>query len=484
MAIREGTFLDIYSYSENVSEQSFCFQQQLHQTTYRLFEQDKQEFIVIWGDPNNNDDTEQAKQGLIEKQPFLKNRIYKYENSKDFREKSIEFAGYNILFLMSGKFAYYLFNGVSNLQWVNDNIKDQKIHSKSIILFTSLQTVKQNDWTIEKLQKKFKYVTQITFDYDPLFVSFDKMIFNRIHRSFVQNCHLDYYFRANTQYVLDIFQNPHSLSFTEILHSPEVLKQNFEELCKYVKDSEIQAPLTLYLNKMDLQSTIDNLNLCFIKNGASNNNSKIVQNVINLYTQETPVYKILNLSLNTMNPCIYGYLGNLYRLLSKCLYLFNDEQKQSNVNLVRGAAIQKYQYDTLYEEFKNNEKKNIPTFISFPQFLSTTTDENVAKDIINIRMKEVNVETTGRMEHLSKFSKINQEYLQSEEFRQAYKVLIYINAYFDLTNNFRPKSVNTIAQYNESEFLFQPFQPFQVEKMEEGNNIEGSQLKIVLKYVL
>ncbi|KAL4486717.1 hypothetical protein ABPG72_022192 [Tetrahymena utriculariae] len=484
MDIKPGTFLDIYSQSETVSDECFSFQQNIFQTTNRLFEEDKQEFVVIWGDPNDNEDNKKVKQGLIQYYPFLKDRIYKFENSKGFRDKATELASYNILFLMSGRFGYYMFNGVSNLQWVNDNIKEQKIHSKTIILFTSLETVKSNNWTIENLQKKFKYVTQLAVDYYPLFISFDKMIFNRIHRSFVQISHLDYYFRADTEIFLDIFQNPDSHSFKELMPSAKILKQKFEKLCEYVKNYEIQAPLTLYLSDIDLQSIIQNLELCFEKNGASNDNKKIVQNIINLYTQETPVYKILNLSINTMNSCIYSYLENIYRLLSKCLYLYNDEQTQSNVRLVRGAAIQKYQYDTLYEEFMQNHQKNIPTLISFPQFLSTSTDEKVAKSIIKTRMEEVKVETTQRMQNLSKFSKTNSEYLQSEEFRQAYKILIYINANFDFKNNFRPKCVSKIAEYDESEYLFQPFQPFMIENMQEGNTIEGSQLKMTLKYML
>ncbi|KAL4453330.1 hypothetical protein ABPG74_017537 [Tetrahymena malaccensis] len=214
------------------------------------------------------------------------------------------------------------------------------------------------------------------------------------------------------------------------------------------------------------------------------NDTKIVQNFIKLYTMQTPVYKILNFALNTMNPEIYKYLETIYKLLSKSLYLYDDQQTKSNVKLYRGAVVQKYQYLTMYQEYKHNLLKNNPTFITFPQFLSSTTSEKVAKNIINDRMKEVEIETMGRMNLIDQFQLVNKQYLKSEEFKKAYKVVIYIDAYFDPKNNFRPKSIQDISQFTcEQEYLFQPFQTFRIDSMKE-DLYEGQNLSMNLTYIL
>ncbi|EAR83350.1 hypothetical protein TTHERM_00942710 (macronuclear) [Tetrahymena thermophila SB210] len=495
-SLEESQFLEIYSqsttYSSLPSDKSKAgyvtelslFKEDLQMSTTSLFKGDQQEYIIIWGDPYVNEDNEHAKQGLISMYPFLKNRIYKFEKSKDFRQKSIEFARMNILFLMSGTFANEQLDGQSNIQWVNNNIRDQKLHSKSIILFTSMNTVRKNNWTIENLQQKYKYVTQLTVDYSFLFTSFDKMIFNRIHRSFIQNSHLDYYFRSKTKDILNIFQTPKSHSFKELQSSIKDLKNQFQQLCQYVKENEIQAPLTLYLSQVDLEQTVQYIEQCFTLNGASKNDDKIIENFIKLYTQETPVYKILNFSLNTMNMQVYNYLKDVFKILSKCIYSYNDNQNISEIKLVRGAAIQKYQYDTMYQEYSYNQKKNVPTFISFPQFLSTSNCEKVAKRTMGLRIIEVKVEQSGREQVLNQYSILNKEYLKSEEFRKAYKVLIYIDAKFDSNNQFKPKSIKNISNYfEENEFLFQPFQSFRIDSMQEGFQ-EGTELEMRLTYLL
>ncbi|KAL4486720.1 hypothetical protein ABPG72_022195 [Tetrahymena utriculariae] len=492
----ENSFLQIYQQSRIFEEmpsdqnevayieESSQFKEDLLMNTKTLFQGDKQEYIIIWGDPNVGSDNENAKQGLISRYPFLKGRIYQFENSQDFRKKSLELAASNILFLMSGTFANYFLDGKSNLEWVNNNIREQKIHSKSIILFTSMATVKKNNWTIQNLQQKFKYVTQLTVDYELLFTSFDKMIFNRIHRSIVQNSHLDYYFRSQTEDILNIFQKPNSHTFKDLQSSLKNLSLQFQQLCEYVKEKEIQAPLTLYLSKIDLQDTITCIDQCFTKNKASENDYSIVENFIKLYTQESPVYRILNFSLNTMNLEVYKYLKDVFKVLSKCMYQYNDYQEISEITLFRGAAIQKYQYDTLYQEFVANQNKGRPTFISFPQFLSTSNVEKVARDIIKSRIAEVKVENTGRLQILNQYSVINKEYLQSDEFRKAYKVLIKINAKFDPKNQFKPKSIKEISTFkHENEFLFQPFQSFRIDSMDQGGN-EGDDLKMNLTYIL
>ncbi|KAL4486718.1 hypothetical protein ABPG72_022193 [Tetrahymena utriculariae] len=87
--------------------------------------------------------------------------IQLYQN-QEFRNKSILSAGRNILLMMSGAFANTQLDGKSNLEWANNNIIEQKIHSKSIILFTRMGKVKKNYQIIENLQEKFKYVTLIT----------------------------------------------------------------------------------------------------------------------------------------------------------------------------------------------------------------------------------------------------------------------------------------------------------------------------------
>ncbi|KAL4449125.1 hypothetical protein ABPG74_021117 [Tetrahymena malaccensis] len=492
----ENQFLQIYTesttYEELPSDQdkvvyiqeASSFKEDLLMSTKNLFQSDKQEYIIIWGDPNVGEDNEEAKQGLISRFPFLKGRIYKFENSKDFRKSSIEQAKRNILFLMSGTFANEMLDGKSNIEWINNNIREQKIHSKSIILFTSMSTVKKNNWTIESLQQKFKYVTQLTVDYAFLFTSFDKMIFNRIHRSFIQNSHLDYYFRSKTQDILNLFQQPSSQSFKELQSSIKNLQSQFEQLCEYVKTQEVQAPLTLYLSKIDLQKTVDCIKECFTKNNASNNDYRIAKNFVKLYSDESSVYRILNFSLNTMNLQVYSYISNVFKLFSKSIYLYNDNSNVSELTLFRGTAIQKYQYDTLYQEYQYNKKQNKPTFITFPQFLSTSVQKKVAKSILKDRIEEVKIETTGRSQVLNEYSLINKEYLRSQEFREAYKVLIYINAKFDSKNQFKPKSIKDVAVFSsENEYLFQPFQSFRIDSMQEGGSV-GCDLEMYLTYIL
>ncbi|KAL4464910.1 hypothetical protein ABPG72_011167 [Tetrahymena utriculariae] len=166
------------------------------------------------------------------------------------------------------------------------------------------------------------------------------------------------------------------------------------------------------------------------------------------------------------------------------LYLYDDNQNISEIKLYRGAAIQKYQYDTMYQEFKVNQGQNNPTFIIFPQFLSTTDVEKVAIDIQKIRIDEVKVEVNRRQQILDEYSLINKEYLKSEEFQKAYKVLICIDAKFDSKNQFKPKSIKEISKYSEeNEFLFQPFQSFRIDKMDEGSG-DGAQLTMNLTYIL
>ncbi|KAL4475447.1 hypothetical protein ABPG72_022082 [Tetrahymena utriculariae] len=464
--------------------QSDQFQEEYLFTTNQLFEGNQQEFIIIWGDPNNNLDNDYVKKGLIERYSFLAERIYKYENGIDFRRKSKQLSKRNILFLMSGTFANEQISGKSNLEWVNNQIQQQKIHSKSIILFTSMSTIQKNQWTIQNLQQKFRYVTQLSIEYSSLFTSIDKMIFNRIHRSFVQCNHLDYYFRAGTQSILNIFEETDQYSFKNLQISAQNLLSKFENLCEYLKTFEVQAPLTLYLSQTDKQATIKSIESCLYQNGVLLSDNIIIQNFINLYTQETPVYKILNFSLNTMNPKIYSYLSNLYKLLSKCLYLYDDKQNLSQIQLYRGAAIQKYQYDTLYEEYQYNLQQNKPTFIVFPQFLSTSEQKKVALQLTNTRIKEVNIENNERAQNLDQFSQLNKEYLKSDDFRKAYKVLIYIDAQFDNQNKYRPKSIQNISDfYQEKEYLFQPFQHFKVDFMQQGIN-EGEQLQMNIQYII
>ncbi|KAL4467703.1 hypothetical protein ABPG74_013038 [Tetrahymena malaccensis] len=466
------------------NSQKSKFQKQYRSQTCQLFEDNKQEFIIIWGDPNNNSDNYQAKKLLIDKYPFLEERIYKFEDSIKFRRQSTELSKRNILFLMSGGFANQMISGKSNLEWVNSEIQKQNIHSKSIILFTSMSTIQNNNWTIQNLQQKFKYVTQLSIDYDSLLIGFDKMIFNRIHRSFVQCNQLDFYFRSKTQSILDNFQNTEFYSFKNLQISESDLVFQFEGLCEYLKTCEVQAPLTLFLSEVDRLSTAKLIESCLYKNGIKYKKKNIIIKILNLYTQETPIYRILNLSLNTMNPKIYQYLNQLYKLFSKCLYLFDDKQEQSKIQLYRGAAIQKYQYDTLYDEFQQNKLKNNPTFIVFPQFLSTSVKKQIAKDATHSRYVEVDIKNTGREQHLDYFSKLNKEYLKSEDFRKAYKVLILIDAQFDEKNKNRPKSIQLLSKYKEeSEYLFQPFQAFKVESMEQGT-FDGQLLEMKITYII
>ncbi|KAL4461796.1 hypothetical protein ABPG72_019046 [Tetrahymena utriculariae] len=462
-------------------KESSQFREDLFSSTSSLFKGDDQEYIVIWGNLNFNLDTQKIN-GLEKKYPFFKERIYRFEKSNEFRMKSIELAEKNILFLMTGQFANHFLDGLSNLEWVNNKIVQKKVHSKSIIIFATIEIIKQNKWSIENLQQKFKYVTQLVDDFDRLFASFDKMIYNRIHRSFAQNSHLDYYFRADIQSILKIFQKPQSHSFKDLKKSP--FRSQFNQLCDYVKTQDVQSPLKLYLKNELIEQTIQYLELCFQENGAQNNEIQIVKNFIKLYTKQTPVYKILNFALNTMNPQIYKYLETIFKLLSKCLYQYDDKQTQSKIKLYRGAVVQKYQYYTMYQEYKHNLSKNDPTFITFPQFMSTTTDEDVAKSIINDRQKQVEIETMGRMNLIDEFSLVNKQYLISEEFIKAYKVVIYINAQFDPKNNFRPKSISDISEFSyEKEYLFQPFQTFRIDSMQEDIS-EGQNLCIYLTYIL
>ncbi|KAL4449120.1 hypothetical protein ABPG74_021112 [Tetrahymena malaccensis] len=492
----ENSFLQIYqqsvTYEKLPSDQNkvdyikeaSLFKEDLLMNTKNLFQSDKQEYIIIWGDPNNGQDNENAKQGLISRYPFLKGRIYKFENSKDFRNYSIEQAKRNILFLVSGTFANQYLDGKSNLEWINNNIREQKIHSKSIIIFTSMNTVKKNNWTIESLQQKFKYVTQLTVDYAFLFTSFDKMIFNRIHRSFIQNSHLDYYFRSQNQDILNLFQQPTSHSFQQLQSNIKNLKSQLDKLREYVKNQEIQAPLTLYLTKIDLEKTVASIEECFTQGNKSKDDKIIAQNFIKLYTTESSVYRILNFSLNTMNLQVYNYMQDIFKLFSKSIYLYDDKSEISEIQLYRGTAIQKYQYDTMYQEFQFNQKQKKPTFITFPQYLSTSSRKEVAQKILSYRIEELKADSKDRDQVLNEFSLINKEYLKSQEFREAYKVVIWINAKFDCKNQFKPKFIKQISEYkNEDEYLFQPFQSFRVDSMQEGGSPDCA-IEMKLTYIL
>ncbi|KAL4453329.1 hypothetical protein ABPG74_017536 [Tetrahymena malaccensis] len=127
MVDNETNFHEIYSQSKvykgmpnNPAEaeyvkQSSQFREDLLFSTSSLFDGDNQEYIVIWGNLNFNLSTEKI-YDLEERYPFIKERIYKFEKSKEFRTKSLELAEKNILFLMTGQFANDYLDGLSNLE--------------------------------------------------------------------------------------------------------------------------------------------------------------------------------------------------------------------------------------------------------------------------------------------------------------------------------------------------------------------------------
>ncbi|KAL4493523.1 hypothetical protein ABPG72_007531 [Tetrahymena utriculariae] len=479
--IKKGSFAQIYQKSNSKTEEFDGFTQSMYSQTEQFSDNNMQEYLVIWGDSQKNTDNETAKNCLIQQFSFLKDRIFQYQDSKIFRFVSINLYQKNILFLMSGKFAQDKYDGISNLEWLNDKISRQEIHSKSIIIFTSLQFIVQNNLSIESLQMQFKYVTQLAVQYKQLTNSFDKMIHNRIHMSFVQNKNLDFYFGSKVNQVLKLFQCHDNLKLPLINFEKEFEKWN--EIWQYSKQIEIQSPFALHLNENDIRSIYSIFKECSKRNQQELSKYEVIQNILNLYTQESVLYKFINLSMNTMNLIIYKYLMMIYQLFSRSLYEYQDQEQISEVKLYRGCAIQKYQYDTLYQEYLHNQNNGIQTFICFPQFLSTTIDKKKAQELMNNKINQVKQQQDLR----SKMAQVPQEtakFLKSIRFNDQYRLLIQINAKMDYQNKFKPKYINKISSFkDEHEFLFQPFQSFRIDNMQKGNGINESIMNMTLFYV-
>ncbi|KAL4445699.1 hypothetical protein ABPG74_006250 [Tetrahymena malaccensis] len=480
--IRKGSFAHIYQNSNSKTKEFEEFTSTLYSQTEQLCENKMQEFMIIWGDYNQSQDNQMAKMHLIQCFPFLKDRIYQFQDSQIFRFITINLSEKNILFLMSGQFAYQQYDGTSNLEWLNDKIRKQELHSKSIIIFTSLKFILQNGLSIEILQKQFKYVTQLAVQYQNLIQSFDKMIYNRIHISFVQNKNLDYFFGSQVNLVLNLFQCHNSLQIPQINYENEFYK--WKKICQYSKHADIQSPLSLYLNESDIKSMYKIFKSCSIKNQQECSYQEKVQNILNLYTKESVLYKFINLSMNTMNFKIYKYLNTVYQLFSRSLYEYQDGQKITKVVLYRGCAIQKYQYDKLYEEYLYNQNNGTTTFICFPQFLSTSLLKEKAQQIMSLKIDQIKQQQINRSKITQVKSNENEKLLKSIGFDDQYKLLIKIDAKFDDKNKFKPKYISKLSSFqDEHEFLFQPFQSFRIDYMQKANAVNGSNMQMTLFYV-
>ncbi|KAL4449119.1 hypothetical protein ABPG74_021111 [Tetrahymena malaccensis] len=377
----------------NLHKQEKCKPERLTETT------------IIWGDYNNSQDNQSIIDHLVQFYKFKKENLIYCLNEDRFYRKIQKFGQTNCLIVMSGRFATQ--QDFQNIKHVDALIQTRQINCKYTLIYTSEDTIKKQNWTLPALQSQYPSLMALEYVNKKLVQQMLDLIYNQSHIPFELQENLMYYL-SNSQDIelINLFTKSESYNLQKQQRRLKIEDVKFKELIELLKKVNSESPLDQFKDENLIKKFLEKINKCYelsdIKKKSQNQQEvEIINNLINLFSKEGEVYKLVNFTLCTINPLIYNCMKPVYKIFSTALAKYNDGNKISKLKLFRGSVISKSFYQQISLQFVLNESKNQETFIFFPSFTSTTLIKEVAQYLVAPEQIQTQVQILSSFENMS-----------------------------------------------------------------------------------
>ncbi|KAL4486713.1 hypothetical protein ABPG72_022188 [Tetrahymena utriculariae] len=360
---------------------------------------------IIWGDYNNNKDNQFLIDYFAKCQNFRKDNIIYCLNESDFYRKISKCQKKNSLIIMSGRFATQ--ENFQNLNYVDQLIKNRQISCRYSLIYTSEQTINQQKWSLPNLQSQYPSLMALEYDHNKLIQQLLDLVYNLSHIPFELQENLLYYLSSEQDIeLINLFTESQNFDLKKQQRRLKIEDIKFKQLIELLKKVNSESPLDKFKDENLIQKFLLKINKCYEQN---NNNKKsqilqeadLINNLINLFSKEGEIYKLINFTLCTINPLIYQCMKPVYKIFSSALAKYKDQNQTSQLKLFRGSLISKSFYQQIALQFVLNQSKNQETFIFFPSFTSTTLKKEVAQYLVAPEQIQMQTQILSSFENMS-----------------------------------------------------------------------------------
>ncbi|EAR83352.2 hypothetical protein TTHERM_00942730 (macronuclear) [Tetrahymena thermophila SB210] len=341
---------------------------------------------IIWGDYNNNQDNKYLINQLVEFYNFKEENIFQCFNESDFYLKLQKYGSKNTLIMMSGRFATQ--KNFQNVKYVDQLITNCQINCRYILIYTSEQTINQQNLSLATLQSQYPSLMALEHKYKQLVQQMLNLIYNYSHIPFeLQENQQNYLSSEQDTKLINIFTKSEYFDLNKQYKKLNIEDEKLKRLIDLLKNVNSDSPLDKFKDESLVKNFLHKIKQCCKQNTITQKSQiiqkqNIVNNLIHLFSKEGDIYKLVNFTLCTLNPLIYDCMKPVYKLFSAALTKYDDENNFRQLKLYRGSVISKSFYQQISYQFVLKESKNEKTFIFFPSFISTTLDKQVAQYLV------------------------------------------------------------------------------------------------------
>ncbi|KAL4484336.1 hypothetical protein ABPG72_006447 [Tetrahymena utriculariae] len=310
----------------------------------------------------------------------------------------------------------------------------QQEHLQQII-----NTINQSNFN----QEEIKQIKQTLIDTAPFYNKKSLNIQASLKNVIQQSTLYQFFQELGLNETVNSFCYLSKLSLFDFAPEKIQLKDIFIKAENIIKEKEYLNS-EIFENMNNIPQSIQN---CF--NNADSEQT-IARNVMNLYSLDSiehPVYKFLNNTLFSLDNKLVSILQKFYLIFCISLFIYCDKDvtqisSSMPLRLYRGINIKNQDFDDIIKE--NN-------IISLPGFSSFSSEKRTAQ-------------------HFTKISKFSDTI-----------PVIFKCSYEANTKNYskRPKNISKVAQFNEDEYIFQPFSRFQIISTKEKDDYYLVKIKYI-----